>query len=83
MTRYYARSASDNTDDWPFWFVADSQRDGLNVTATLLQRFTGSPFPPQARQTPRDLLGLEMASQPFLPPWDAVQLAMRANREGA
>jgi len=33
--RYYARSASDNTDDWPFWFVADSQKGGLNVTAEL------------------------------------------------
>ena len=33
--RYYARSASDRTDDWPFWFVADAQKGGLNVTAVL------------------------------------------------
>lgn len=30
--RYYARSASDKTDDWPWWFVADKYRGGLNVT---------------------------------------------------
>jgi hypothetical protein len=26
--RYYARSASDQTDDWPWWFVADKQLGG-------------------------------------------------------
>ena len=36
--RYYARSASDRTDDWPYWFVADSQKGGLNVTAVLLRQ---------------------------------------------
>ena len=35
MARYYARSASDNTDDWPFWFVADDPGGGINVTAEL------------------------------------------------
>jgi hypothetical protein len=30
--RYYARSASDRTDDWPWWFVADKQLGGRNVT---------------------------------------------------
>jgi len=29
--RYYARSASDKTDDWPWWFVADKHQGGLNV----------------------------------------------------
>jgi len=33
--RYYARSASNKTDDWPWWFVADKQRGGLNVTAEV------------------------------------------------
>lgn len=33
--RYYARSASDRTDDWPFWFVADRKRGGLNVTSEV------------------------------------------------
>jgi len=37
--RYYARSASDKTDDWPFWFVFDSQQGGLNVTNKLLKEF--------------------------------------------
>lgn len=36
--RYTARSASDRTDDWPFWFVADIQRGGLNVTADLIRK---------------------------------------------
>ena len=35
--RYYARSASDRTDDWPFWFVADKTRGGLNVTCELIR----------------------------------------------
>lgn len=34
--RYYARSASDKTDDWPHWFVADGQKGGLNVTCELI-----------------------------------------------
>lgn len=33
--RYIARSASDRTDDWPFWFVADRQRGDVNVTGEL------------------------------------------------
>jgi hypothetical protein len=36
--RFYARSASDRTDDWPYWFVADSQKGGLNVTEELIRR---------------------------------------------
>ena len=36
--RYYARSASDRTDDWPYWFVADAQKGGLNVTAKLVRQ---------------------------------------------
>ena len=61
MGRYYARSASDRTDDWPFWFVADEQRGGLNVTAEV----AGTP-------------GAVLRA-----PWDAVKLAMRANRRAA
>ena len=38
MNRYYARSASDKTDDWPFWFVADKNLGGLNVTADLIRK---------------------------------------------
>ena len=35
--RYYARSASDRTDDWAWWFVADSKRGGLNVTLEVCE----------------------------------------------
>jgi len=59
VTRYYARSASDRTDDWAEWFVADELRGGLNVTAQLDPRLKGYP--------------------PFLPDWDAVKLAAKAN----
>jgi hypothetical protein len=33
--RYFARSASDKTDDWPWWFIADKNRGGLNVTSEV------------------------------------------------
>jgi hypothetical protein len=33
--RYFARSASDRTDDWPFWFVADRKLGGPNRTAEI------------------------------------------------
>jgi hypothetical protein len=36
--RYYARSALDHTDDWPYWFVADGGKGGLNVTAELIRQ---------------------------------------------
>lgn len=64
QARYYARSASDNTDDWPFWFVADEQRGGLNVTATVAE----------ATKSPCAKPGAV-----FRDPWGAVKLAMRAN----
>lgn len=34
--RYYARSACRRTDDWPFWFVADRERGGVNTTAEIM-----------------------------------------------
>jgi len=36
--RYYARSASDRTDTWPFWFVADSSKGSANVTADIIRQ---------------------------------------------
>lgn len=39
--RYLARSASDKTDDWPHWFVADQRQGGLNVTVKLLPQISG------------------------------------------
>lgn len=65
MGRYYARSASDKTDDWPFWFVADSQRGGLNVTGKISDAL-------ELPRKPGAVLG---------EPWEMAKLAMRANRE--
>lgn len=39
--RYYARSASDKTDEWPLWYVADRHQSGLNVTKTLAPEQVG------------------------------------------
>lgn len=39
--RYFARSASDNTDDWPFWYVADRTLSNLNVTVRLMPALRG------------------------------------------
>ena len=41
--RYVARSASDHTDDWPFWFVKDTRSGGVNVTGQLFERLAGEP----------------------------------------
>jgi hypothetical protein len=44
--KYYARSASDKTDDWPLWFVANQQ--GINVTVQLFPELSGRlPFVPK------------------------------------
>ncbi len=43
---FYARSAADRTDDWPFWLVSDES--GLNVTVSLVPQLRGRmPFLPQ------------------------------------
>lgn len=43
---FTARSASDRTDDWPFWFVAD--KTGLNITVNAEPRLRGRlPFVPR------------------------------------
>ncbi len=44
MSRLVARSASARTDDWPFWYVADTARGGLNVTLNLMPGWGGLPF---------------------------------------
>lgn len=51
--RYFARSASDHTDDWPGWFVADRQKGGLNATP-VVARALGDDWPPGAVLTNRD-----------------------------
>ncbi len=46
--RYYARSASNRTDDWPYWYVADRERGNLNVTVELRPEMLGYlPFLPR------------------------------------
>lgn len=37
--KFFARSASDYTEDWPYWFISDST--GLNVTVTLYPIMSG------------------------------------------
>ena len=39
--RFFARSASDKSDDWPLWYVADRQKANLNVTVELLPELCG------------------------------------------
>lgn len=38
LPRYCAQSASDRTNDWPYWFVADRQKGGLNITFEALAK---------------------------------------------
>lgn len=46
--RFFARSASDRTDDWPFWYIADRSRGSLNVTIQLVPEMRGyMPFLPR------------------------------------
>jgi hypothetical protein len=75
MPRFYARSASDKTDDWPFWFVADEMQGGLNVTKRL-QNLRGD--------APVDIRGLGVlpaafALQPFMDDYATLKLAHWAN----
>jgi len=43
--RFFARSASDRTDDWPHWFVADRQNGEINVTIRLIEKRFGVALP--------------------------------------
>lgn len=65
--RYFARSASDRTDDWPLWFVADRRKSGLNVTLSLIEKAFG-----------RHVVGM-----PFLPREHAETLAEISNNDQA
>lgn len=47
--RYFARSASDKTDDWPFWYVADRLKANFNVTTELVPELRSYlPFVPRS-----------------------------------
>ncbi|MCA0401327.1 MAG: hypothetical protein LCH38_10985 [Proteobacteria bacterium] len=37
MAEFFARSASDKTDDWPFWFVARRDQPGRNVLVEAIK----------------------------------------------
>jgi hypothetical protein len=65
MDRYFARSSNDETDDWPFWFVADRKKGGLNVTAEVADAL-------ELPRTPGAVLARKEV---------AVSLAERANNE--
>ena len=39
--RYVARSASNHTDAWAYWYVADSSNGNLNVIVGLLPQMSG------------------------------------------
>lgn len=43
IDRYFARSASDRTDDWPLWYVSDRNKGDLNVTVELAPQLRGHP----------------------------------------
>lgn len=75
--RFYARSASDKTDDWPFWYVADSYQSDLNVTTSIEAARDGCTRIEKAR-----FLGVFLGAfgmQPFLAAYDAAKLAKWAN----
>lgn len=63
--RYYARSASDHTDDWPWWFVADKQLGGRNVTSEVSELLN----------RPRKFPGATLCAREY-----AEQLAEEANK---
>ena len=50
-----ARSASDRTDEWPFWYVTDDQPLDCNKTAEAFASVTGEKWPPCHQFLPRDL----------------------------
>lgn len=49
-----ARSASDRTDDWPFWYVTDDQPADRNKTIDAIELATGG-RPASLPFLPRDI----------------------------
>lgn len=86
QARFYARSASDKTDDWPAWFVADRQRNGRNVTADLTKAKTGKSIIEMAQQVgsikKNGLLGYAGLLLPLCSRKAAIELADWANSSG-
>lgn len=50
-----ARSASDKTDDWPFWYVTDDQPPDLNKTPEAWKAAYGMDWPPRLPFLPREM----------------------------
>jgi hypothetical protein len=48
-----ARSASDKTDDWPFWYVTDDNPKDYNQLHKAVKMATGQGFPPFLPFLPR------------------------------
>lgn len=66
MSRYAATSASSKTDDWPFWYIADTEKGGLNVLPAIYRKTTG----------------IAMGSLPFTSKQHAKILEEEANKGG-
>lgn len=69
MRRFYARSASDKTDDWPFWFVADEKHGGLNVTGEVCDALGINRAPGANLGARCDMVGLAVRANRELPQW--------------
>ena len=41
---YRARSASNKTDDWPFWYITDDMPPDHNKLVSAIARFYGLPL---------------------------------------
>ena len=46
VTKWRARSASDKTDDWPFWYVTNDSPKDYNRLPDAWQAVVGFPWPP-------------------------------------
>jgi hypothetical protein len=79
--RFYIRSASDKTDAWPHWFVADSYQGGLNVTQTLRKLRGDDPCETVIMKDPglRGILEMAFSLQPFMSDYDSLKLCRWAN----
>ena len=57
---FFARSASDNTDDWPYWYIAKTSNPRLNVTSEVV-KILGLPEEPGAVFFPGPLIAKRIA----------------------
>ena len=62
-----ASSASDRSDDWPFWYATDDMPPDRNKTLDAIEA----------------IMGIRIVALPFLPRDVAIELASLMNRNGA